>query len=257
MHGQDDMTISIGITTFENRFEKYFVPLLTRIREYDDDTEIIVTINGEHKQEFGEEYRSGILDFISKKKKVFPIVFPRFRSPSKMWNTIVVHATHDYVLILNDDIMITNPNFVDDIKRAIKRNDGRSFIINGSFSHYLVCRRELDEIGYFDERLLGIGEEDGDITWRYIHQYGRQLKAVSIRGFVNMSEQTMNHVPLNIKSRPGTKYSLFNRQFIYETKYERNSSGIKGMFDHPMITKDNDPQQYPHENFYRENRDKL
>jgi len=257
MNGQDDLTLSIGITTFENRFEKYFMPLFTRIREYDDDTEIIVVINGEHKQEFSEEYRSGILDFISRKKNVFSVVFPRFRSPSKMWNTIVVHATHDYILILNDDIMITNPNFVDDIKKAIKRNDGRSFVINGSFSHYLICRRELDEIGYFDERLLGIGEEDGDITWRYIHQYGRQLKAVSLRGFVNLSEESMDYVPQNIKSRPGTKYSLFNRQFIYETKYEPDSSGIKGMFDYPMITKDQCQQQYPHENFYRENRDKL
>ena len=28
--------ISIGITTFEDRFDKYFVPLVSRIRDYDN-----------------------------------------------------------------------------------------------------------------------------------------------------------------------------------------------------------------------------
>jgi len=45
--------ISIGITTFERRFEDYFMPLLTKIRSYENEAEIVVAVNGEHGREFG------------------------------------------------------------------------------------------------------------------------------------------------------------------------------------------------------------
>ena len=253
-----DMEISIGITTFEHRFDKYFVPLLTRIREYDRETEILVAINGEHEREFGEDYRSEILSFIAGVERVYPIVFPRFRGLTKLWNTLVIHATHDHILILNDDIMITDKDFVHAICRAIRKNQGRSFIINRSWSHFLLSRQEIDELGYFDERLLGIGEEDGDTTWRYIQQYGRPLASVSMKGFVNYSEETASdHAPQNIRSRPGMKYSQFNRDFMFAVKYEKDPAGIKGMFDEPVVLKNAGKEQYPNERFYREHKGEL
>jgi len=254
----EDAMISIGITTFEHRFEKYFVPLLKRIREYDSETEVLVAINGEHEEEFGEGYRSRILSFIAGMEKVYPVVFPRFRGPTKLWNTLVIHATCDHVLILNDDIMITNRDFVKDICRAIRKNQGRSFVINRSWSHFLISRREFDELGYFDERLLGIGEEDGDMTWRYMQRYGRPLAGVSMKGVVNYSEETASdHAPQNIRARPGMKYSQFNRDFMFQVKYEKDPNGIRGMFDEPAILKDPGKEQYPNERFYREHKGKL
>ncbi len=254
----EDVTISIGITTFEHRFEKYFVPLLTRIREYDRETEVLVAINGEHEKDFGEGYRSKILNFIAGMERVYPVVFPRFRGPTKLWNTLAIHATYNHILILNDDIMIMNRDFVKDICRAIRKNQGRSFVINGSWSHFVISRREIDELGYFDERLLGIGEEDGDMTWRYIERYGKPLAGVSIKGFVNYSEETASdHAPQNIKARPGMKYSQFNRDFMFNVKYEKDPNGIKGMFDEPAILKDAGKEQYPNERFYREHKGRL
>jgi hypothetical protein len=249
--------ISIGITTFEARFDQYFIPLLSKIRGYDSDLEVIVAINGEHNRAFDESYRERMLAFLASQKSVFPIVFPRFRSLTKLWNSIVIHATHDYVLMLNDDIMVTNPCFVRDLQAAIGKNQGRSLLINKSWSHFLISRQEIDELGYFDERLLGIGEEDGDMTWRYIQRYGRTIANIKMKGFVNYSEQTSEYRPENIKNREGMKYSLFNRQFMFSTKYAADPQGIQGMFEEPVAMKDEGKEQYPYERFYRKNRDRL
>jgi hypothetical protein len=248
----DPGRISIGITTFEHRFERYFVPLLSRIKEYAPECEVLVAINGEHRQPFGEEYRRQILEFIAAQRRVFPVVFPQFRGLSKLWNSIVIHASHGHVLMLNDDIMINGTGFLEDICSAIRKNHGRTFLINRSWSHFLVSREELDEIGYFDERLLGIGEEDGDMTWRYIERYGNPITNVRMKGFVNYAEETVNsYKPVNIQTHSGTKYSLFNRRFMFSEKYAPDPGGIKGMFFEPVVLKNPGKEQYPHERFYR------
>lgn len=249
--------ISIGITTFEDRFDKYFAPLLARIHEFAGN-EIVVAVNGEHERAFGEEYRRRVLEYLSRHRNVYPIVFPRFRGLSKLWNSIIVHATGDYILMLNDDVMIERPDFMDRVGAALRRNGGRTFVINRSWSHFLVSRAEIDELGYFDERLLGIGEEDGDITWRYVHRYGREIRNVSLKEFVNYAEETVRtYKPVNIRTHSGTKYSLFNRRFLFTEKYEPNPEGIKGMFGEPFIAKDPGKEQYPNERFYRRRRKEL
>lgn len=97
-------------------------------------------------------------------------------------------------------------------------------------SYFLVSRTEIDELGYFDERLFGIGEEDGDITWRYFHRYGREIPSVSMKGTLNYAEEAVRaYKPVNIQTHSGTKYSLFNRRFMFtEKKYELVPCGSKG-----------------------------
>ena len=164
--------ISIGIATFEKRFDDYFVPLLEKIRTFESDSEIVVAVNGEHQRAFGEAYRRRILEFMATQEKTFPIFFPVFRSLSKLWNSILIHASGEFVLMLNDDTLITDGKFMKKIESILKKNGGRSFLINRSWSHFVARKEEIADLGYFDERLLGIGEEDGDMTWRYIRKYG-------------------------------------------------------------------------------------
>ena len=250
--------ISIGITTFEHRFDQYFVPLLSKIREYDNDTEIIVAVNGEHNRDFEEDYRRRILEFLSTQRNVYPVFFPKFRGLSKLWNTIIIHATYDYILMLNDDIMITKRNVVEKIQKHLQRSGGKSFVINKSWSHFVVSREEIDDMGYFDERLLGIGEEDGDMTWRYIQKYGRPISNFSINGLENYADETVHsYKPINIKGHSGTKYSLFNSKFMFEQKYKSDPDGIKGMFEHPVNINDEGSDQYPNEPFYRKHKGEL
>lgn len=249
--------ISIGITTFEARFERYFVPLLRRIREHTDN-EIVVAVNGENNRPFSEEYRRNLLRFIAEFDNVYPIFFPRFRGLSKLWNSIAIHATHDHMLMLNDDIMIESGNFMGDICDSLRRNGGKTFLINRSWSHYLINRNELDTLGYFDERLLGIGEEDGDMTWRYIKQYGEAIPSFKIKGFENYAEESvLSYKPVNIQTHSGTKYSLFNQKFIHEEKYSPVDEGIRGMFATAVEMKEPEERQYPYENFYRSRRGEL
>jgi glycosyltransferase involved in cell wall biosynthesis len=253
----ETIRFSIGITTFEHRFEQYFIPLLNRIREYDRETEVIVAVNGEHKMKFSEEYRSRILAFTAQQPNVFPVLFPTFRGLSKLWNTIIIHSSNDYILLLNDDTMIEDARFLLEIAPAIAKSEGLSFVINRSWSHCVVNRREIDELGYFDERLLGIGEEDGDMIWRYLRAYGRPLKSFQLSGIVNFAEKTKNYIPTNIHCRPGMKYSQFNREFIFKEKYQKDPAGIKGMFDEPVSLKEPVKEQYPYERFFRARREEL
>lgn len=249
--------ISIGITTFEHRFEQYFIPLLSQIRRFNPEIEIVVAINGEHQLEFCEEYRKKILRFLATEQKIFPIFFPQFRGVAKLWNTIVIHASHNHILMLNDDISITDSNFVEAINDFLKKIRFRSFTIKESFSHFVIAKDELDILGYFDERLLGIGEEDGDFVWRYMEQFGETLQNADLDCFKNFSQQTADYKIPNITNQTGSKYSRFNRDFMFREKYGQDADGIQGMFDFPVCCKAPSAQQYPNEKFYRRNKNKL
>ena len=48
--------------------------------------------------------------------------------------------------------------FFDHLEDALASQQG-TFKINGSFSHFILDKRELIEVGFFDERLLGLGDE--------------------------------------------------------------------------------------------------
>ena len=249
--------LSIGITTFVHRFEDYFIPLISKIREFDQETEIVVAINGEHQQPFDEAFRGKILHFLADHPRVFPIVFPEFRGVSKLWNSIITHASHEFILMLGDDIMITDPDFLATTKQHIIQNQGKSFTINKSFAHFVLSRKEIDQLGYFDERLLGIGEEDGDITWRYHQEFRQEFANFKIKSFKNFSDHSVRtYKPTNIQCHSGTKYSLFNRNLM-ERKYQPDPQGFCGMFEQPVRLIDPGPEQYPNERFYRKNRDKL
>jgi len=259
MHKRDASLndISIGITTFEDRFDDYFVRLLSRIREFDSNTEVIVVINGEHNKVFGEDYRKRILEFLSTQRNVYPVIFPTFRGVSKLWNTIVIHASHDHILILNDDIMIEKRDAIAKVKMRLRSNGGRTFTINNSWSHFVISRKEIEELGYFDERLLGIGEEDGDLSWRYLEKYGRPIDNHKVNEFLNYSNRTSEYRPCNIRCIGDSKYTLFNREFMFKQKYVRDENGVKAMFDYPVSMKDSGPIQYANEEFYRIHKKEL
>jgi hypothetical protein len=139
-----------------------------------------------------------------------------------------------------------------EISKSLSRNSGKTFLINRSWSHFLISKDELDALGYFDERLLGIGEEDGDMTWRYLKQFGEPVPSFKIKGFQNYAEETVrSYKPTNIQTHSGTKYSLFNKKFIHEEKYSPSVQGIQGMFELAVEMKDPQVNQYPYERFHR------
>jgi hypothetical protein len=110
-------------------------------------------------------------------------------------------------------------------------------------------------MGYFDERLLGFGEEDGDITYRLIDNKGVEVYKLYANGVHNVvSNIRHEHI------KPGIgKYSHFNRDFIFRKKYtsENTKSNISGMFGFPCDKVLDDKKIYPYESFFFENKNNL
>ena len=230
---KDNTNYSIGIVTFSKRIDTYFIPLLDSIREHTD-REILVGINGDYKIDFDENYRQRILSYLARKENVFPIVYPTFRGLSKIWNTLAINASSDYVLILNDDIRISNHNFWDIVQKYID-TCRCSFMMNNGFSHFVVKRQLLDQQGWFDERFLGIGWEDTEFRNRIFQEETPKMNNFSSRGcIVDIAEKS--DTIENQKVAWG-KYSFFNCEI-----WKQNLKPEK---------------QYPHEKFYWENKNNL
>jgi glycosyltransferase involved in cell wall biosynthesis len=238
---------SIVITTFDRRFQSHLIPLLNDIHNQNipPPNEVIVMINGPHRSNFNQEYRRQILTFLSDYENVYPTMFPNFQSLAKLWNRGILTAQHDMVLVLNDDLRL-EPMFFESLEKEISSRS-RTFRINGSFSHYMAFKPELIEVGFFDERLLGIGEEDGDFAWRYYKKFGREISSVNIP-FVDNIQSDIADPGFSKGIR---NYSKFNREFILNTKYKRSIFGHKSMFDYKVVQQVEDLPQYPYENFYR------
>ena len=243
------MNYSISITTFSLRFEMV-EKLVNQIRSFTN-VPINICINGEYKKDFIEDYRRKMLKLCLEYDYILPIFFSEMRGLSKMWNTLISLSNHDNILILNDDIEILSNDIFQKISDLNCSNLGITKI-NNSFSHFLVNRNIINEIGWFDERLIGFGEEDGDITFRSI-EIGYNIDNLNVSGLVNITSD----IRQNIKSGIG-KYSLFNREFIFYQKYQKvESDGIVGMFGDPYRKILSDLNALPYEKLYWENKDKL
>ena len=247
---------SIVITTFHQRFDAYLVPLIKSIKSLRPEVEIIIMVNGPTKGLLDKDYRGKILQFLAAQENCFPTVFPNFQALAKLWNRGSITASNERLLILNDDLLIdtdATPHFFELLEEAIEKQP-HTFKINGSFSHFLMNKNELIKVGFFDERLLGIGEEDGDFVWRYHETYGIEISSVDIPGIENVQSK--------LADEGFTKgighYSKFNRDFIKLQKYQEVLiGGYKGMFDKRSKKKLADESQYPYEDFYLQNRHKL
>ena len=252
------MEYTIGITTFSLRFDM-LKNLIGQIRTYTD-RKIFITVNGEKDGNFNEDYRIKILNLCSEFSGIFPIFFAEVRGVSKLWNTILIHSDKDHVMMLNDDILITSGDVFEKTQDYINsKNFNGLTMLNSSFSHYIVDRKLVDSVGYFDERLLGFGEEDGDIVYRLLKSYGQTINILWVEGLINIiSEVRHTDVKKGSINNIEHKYSDFNRKFVYGTKYSTDfTSKFKGFFDTPM--KQNIPNEkiYPYEKFYWDNKNKL
>lgn len=252
----DVQAYSVVITTFDKRFDAFLVPLLSQIKQQRPNIEVIVAINGPAKGEFDEAYRTNILSYVSKFQKVFPTVFPRFQSLAKLWNRGALTATQNRALILNDDLELGDKDgisFFDLLESALEKTSG-SFKINGSFSHFILDKQELIQVGFFDERLLGLGEEDGDFYWRYYKEYKKEIPSVDVDLIKNVqSDLADDGYAKGIRTA-----SKFNREFIQNKKYKKALiGGYRGMFDNRVNQILEDEKQYPYEQFYIENKNLI
>jgi len=202
---------------------------------------------------FDENYKKSILRFIGQYDNIFPIVHPEFRSLSKLWNNCLINSTNDLVLLLNDDITISDELFFTNLEKIISKQQN-SFKINGSWSHTLLNRRQVNQVGWFDERFLGVGEEDGDFEWRWGNKYKSNFISYNLPHIINHVEH--KNCLENIKII-NNKYSLFNHNFS-QHKYKESENGINyGIMNKKLICVDETPNFYQTEEFFWDNKDSL
>lgn len=227
---------AIGITTYSKRFERFLKPLIAQIRTHSNAL-IIVCVNGDYNSKFDEKYRREILEFIVQYNDIYISLHPNFRSLAKLWNEILVKSPLDSVLLCNDDIAVT-AQFFDDLNRAIAQNKGKSFKMNTSWSHIFLNRREVCEMGWFDERFLNIGHEDIDFEVRWFNKYKAYFpNIINIKGIENYQDERDGL----IGQKKVGKYGVFNAEF-FRKKY---------------TAKLKDSPQYVYESFYWEHKNEL
>lgn len=245
--------ITIAIVTFKQRAE-LVKQLVHQIRQHVPDTvDIMLAVNGNNEEEMPEEYRQQMLDLSKQYKNIYPIICPEFKSLCKLWNTLIIFSKTEYIFMICDDVVYDNPKTLLIVESFIKNTGSEFFTINNQFSHFVLTKNIMHKLGYFDERLCGFGEEDGDIVHRYIEVFGQRMPDIEIQGLYNKAsyELRSENIETHIDNKP-----RFNREFA-GFKYKQDPSGIRGMSPVPLVKVLDDYQQYPYEQFVRNNKHNI
>ena len=237
---------AILITTFEKRQFTAAIPLIESIRAADIDLPIAVFVNGNLNGDHDLEKRSNFILKLGSIPNVSVICSNVMTGISRNWNLGIQLLGADYVLCLSDDLELKN-GIKKDLESAFSIAEKEELVLIGSFASFIISTKCIEKIGWFDERFLGFGEEDGDYVYRFIAEYKREPK--------NYYTSAVRHLDLQSRgddiSNAG-KYSLFNLAFR-NVKYKQCSTGILGMFDHPLTKVIDDYNLHPMENFRRKN----
>jgi len=180
-----------------------------------------------------------------------------------MWNNSINYSSGEYILVLSDDVIVMD-GFFDEFEAMLKHNKqigDESFRIDSHWGHFCIWRNDVMDplrVGYFDERLIGFGEEDGDWMWRFQNRFNRHMRNYGTNKLPFHTDNTC--MPgKNTKTHSGTKYSAFNREFQFGKKMEydptgsNNACGVYGNNPQRLRPGMETPNMYPGETWYRTN----
>jgi len=232
---------AIAIVTFSKRFFTYCLPLIQELRNAGITNPIYVGINGDLDKMYNPITRTKFLNELSLLEDVNPVCFGSFQGLAFMWNRTIQSAREDRVIVLNDDLIVNRNSAKFTLDKLMKSaNNIGACLLNNSWSHFAIHRNKLSEVGWFDERLLGIGEEDGDFTFRFEEHFGMTIPSITLKGLVNDSSSDFD----DSLSKGKGKYSLFNWLFL-EKKYIFGEGRESRMFETNAIKKLPELNLYP------------
>ncbi len=104
-----------------------------------------------------------------------------------MWNELILASQTEKIFIVNDDIDIA-PHFASALCTS-GILEKQIAIINESWSHFLISKHTIAQVGWFDERLFGVGGEDWDYEARLAFA-GVALDNFRLKGILNLSIYT-------------------------------------------------------------------
>lgn len=245
--------ITIGIVTFRQRAE-LIKKLIEQVRSHvSNEVNIMLIVNGNNEEDMPESYRLDMLNLCLQYENVYPLICPEFKSLSKLWNTLVVFSKTEYNFIICDDVTYTNPDALNIIYNHVNNTKSEFFTINHQFSHFVVTKKMLHKLGYFDERFIGHGEEDGDMVHRHIEVFGSRMGDIHIPGVLNLAAYELKNDKMenHVHNKP-----KFNREFAM-LKFKQDPNGIYGMSPVPVVKVIDDYQPYPYEMFVLNNKHNI
>ena len=226
-------TLSIGITTFRNRLNDV-KKQIKDIRSYDQSIDILLAVNNNYGDKMPNDYRKSLLSFCCEYDNIYPLVFPRFTGLGKMWNNLIIHCSTTHIFLMNDDITYNNPMAIFELRNHIQTKE--IFEVNWGFGTFVISKKLAHEVGYFDERLIAYGEEDGD----FMRRYQKEIEKIPISGITNRIQNRQEH--------------------SYDNKIETfiGDGGHKALINKVLIDKKEkekweNKQQYPYETFIQDN----
>lgn len=245
--------LSIIITTFEARFFEFTIPLIAALRT-EINLPIFVIINGNYTKQKDNYLLQEFIKELGKYSSIYPTTFSNFHGCAELWNTGIVTADSEYFLIFNDDIHVY-PHLIKNklvlIRELIIQNE--LVTINRSFSHFGISRKCIEEVGFFDEHFIGIGEEDRDYFYRYESKYLRKPYNFSTDVFYNYGDESRDN---EVQKNPGEKYSSFNAIIQQEFYSNKPEGTIQGRYEFPVkrLNKFLDPRplwKFRRDNYFR------
>jgi len=159
-----NLPLTIGVTTFLNRYEIFFKPLVRKLGFLFPECRLIVAANGSVLREEQQKYLQELREFCVAYGNIELIAYENPRGLSHLWNRIMDAAGSEKVMILNDDLRLKT-GFGRFMKNSGIMNEEIT-TINASWSHFLISRNIFNLTGEFDEELKEFGGEDDDYLAR-------------------------------------------------------------------------------------------
>jgi len=216
----NEINFTISIVTYLDRFDLFFKPLIKHLKFCFPNTEIIVVINGYYDLKKQKRYLVAVKQFLSNFDYVKVIDFEQPQSLSKLWNLAIIAAINEKVLIMNDDLKIV-PWFNKDLMKSNILSEEIA-LINRSWSHFIISKKIFKEIGYFDERFPGVGNEDEDYECRLVLK-GILIKTFKIKSLKNIVYKTKNFSYGEKVITINEKYVKANKIF-FDSKWQTSTT---------------------------------
>jgi hypothetical protein len=158
--------VTIAITTFEARYERYFRPLYRSLRRSFPEVPILVAVNGHADPASHGRYLERLCRELAAGEPPHRrfLLHERVVGLCQMWNELLQASPTATTLVLNDDLRL-DP-WLRRWAEAMAWGSVELSLLNNTWSHFAIGRRCWERIGAFDESFSGIGFEDMDYTAR-------------------------------------------------------------------------------------------
>lgn len=233
--------LGILVTTFEKRQIDLCLPLVASLARIFPEVPITVFINGNLSGSYNRLQRQTFLKNLVTIGNVEVVCSGVMTGISRNWNLGIQLLGKRFTWVLGDDVAVSNKVRADVLSALSELPNQKALVFGfGGFSSFMISRNCIDEVGWFDERYLGIGWEDHDYLKRFELHFARKMPTFFSPHIFHANSKTTGD-----DHKGYEKYSLFNAVW-HEIKHGDGESDkgliglmmASGSFEdfHPMQT---------------------